>query len=195
VITRGHIAGIFAGDTAFGDLLLFLGAICWVVYTLGASNFPGWSPLRYTAVTCMLSIPAIFGITAVATLAGLSHAPDPAALSPTVVWETVYIVAIASVLCVLAWNIGNKALGPANGMLFINFIPITTFAIEIAQGHRFEAIEIVGAAMVIAALVANTLMLKAPAQAATPATAGTPEASQPVAAVRPACRPLCEVTN
>jgi drug/metabolite transporter (DMT)-like permease len=195
VITRGHIAGIFAGDTAFGDMLIFLGAICWVVYTLGAASFPGWSPLRYTAITCLLGVPAILVITVVATFTGIGHVPDPAQVfTPTVAWLLAYIVVIASVLGVLAWNIGNQALGAANGMLFINFVPITAFAIEIAQGHRFEPIEIVGAAMVIVALVANTLLLKAPAKAATPAVAALASPQQ-VATAHPPCRPLCEVTN
>jgi drug/metabolite transporter (DMT)-like permease len=185
VITRGHLAEIFGGGTGYGDMMLFIGAVSWVVYTLGASNFAGWSPLRYTTLTCLLALPAIFAVTVVATMAGLGHVPDPAAISPVVVWQMVYIVAIASVLCVLAWNIGNKTLGPATGMLFINFIPITTFAIEIAQGHHFERIELVGAAMVICALVANTLMFRAATRAAAPAARH--QAAAP--------RPLCEITN
>ncbi len=181
VITRGHLTGLFSGNTAFGDLMLFIGAVFWVVYTLGAADFPGWSALRYTALTCMLGVPAIFAITALATATGISHAPGTTAIV-SVGWLLAYIIAIASVLGVLAWNMGNRALGSANGMLFINFVPITAFAIEIAQGHHFETIELVGAAMVIGALIANTLMLKTPAPAA--------EFTQPVKR-----GPLCDVTN
>lgn len=197
VITRGHLTGIFAGGTAFGDLLMFISAICWVVYTLGAASFPGWSPLRYTAITCMLGVPAILICTLAATLTGISHPPDPVLLT-TVVWQMAYIVLVASILGVLAWNIGNQALGSANGVLFINFVPITAFAIEIAQGHRFEAIELVGAAMVIGALVANTLMLKAPKQPKTPAAGASITAVElplQCAVQGNSARPLCAVPH
>ena len=72
---------------------------------------------------------------------------------------------IASVLGVLSWNAGNKLLGVTNGMLFINFVPVTVFAIRIAQGHHFQPIEFVGAALVIGALIANYVVVRrVPAQ-------------------------------
>ena len=76
-----------------------------------------------------------------------------------------YIIGIASVLGVLSWNAGNKIVGVTNGVLFINFVPVTVFAIRIAQGHRFQAIEFVGAALVIGALIANNVVAR---QAAAP---------------------------
>jgi len=61
------------------------------------------------------------------------------------------------VLAVLAWNAGVAALGAPNGVLFINLVPITAFAIGIAQGHRFGASEIAGALLVIGALIASNV--------------------------------------
>jgi drug/metabolite transporter (DMT)-like permease len=49
VVTKGHITGLFSGGTGFGDLLMFLGAVSWVIYSLGAADFPSWSPLRRRA--------------------------------------------------------------------------------------------------------------------------------------------------
>ena len=69
-------------------------------------------------------------------------------------------------LGVLSWNAGNKLLGVTNGMLFINCVPVTVFAIRIAQGHHFQPIEFVGAALVISALIANNVVVR---QAAAPA--------------------------
>ena len=165
VVTKGHIAGLFAGGTGFGDLLMFLGAVSWVIYSLGVSDFPSWSPLRYTAITCLLSLPAIFGVTAIATLTGYVSTPSVADVE-SVGWQLAYIIGIASVLGVLSWNAGNKLVGVTNGVLFINFVPVTVFAIRIAQGHRFQAIEFVGAALVIGALIANNVTTR---QAAAPA--------------------------
>jgi drug/metabolite transporter (DMT)-like permease len=66
------------------------------------------------------------------------------------------------VLAVLAWNAGIAILGPANGVLFINLVPITAFAIGVAQGHRFGASEIIGVVLVIGALLANNLAARSP---------------------------------
>jgi drug/metabolite transporter (DMT)-like permease len=166
VVTKGHLTGLFAGGTGFGDLLMFLGALSWVIYTLGAADFPTWSPLRYTAITCMLSLPAILGLTVVASASGYVSTPSVGDVQ-SVGWQLAYIIGIASVLGVLSWNAGNKLLGVTNGVLFINFVPVTVFAIRSAQGHRFQPIEFVGAALVIGALIANNLVVRrgtAPAQ-------------------------------
>jgi len=168
VVTKGRFRGVFEGGTGFGDLLMFLGAVSWVIYSLGAADFPSWSPLRYTALTCALSLPAIFGLTTIATAAGYVSTPSAADVE-LVGWQLAYIIGIASVLGVLSWNAGNKLIGVTNGMLFINFVPVTVFAIRIAQGHHFQPIEFVGAALVIGALIANNVIVR---RAAVPAPQG-----------------------
>src|SRR5206468_2049712 len=159
VVTKGHLTGVFVGGTGLGDLLMFLGAVSWVIYSLGAADFPSWSPLRYTALTCILSLPAILGLTTIATASGYVSTPSAGDVE-SVGWQLAYIIGIASVLGVLSWNAGNKLIGVTNGMLFINFVPITVFAIRIAQGHHFQPIEFVGAALVIGALIANNVVIR-----------------------------------
>ena len=61
----------------------------------------------------------------------------------------------------LAWNFGTRRVGPLNATLFINFMPVMTFAFRGLQGYRFAAIELLGATLVVAALVANNLYLRA----------------------------------
>jgi len=73
------------------------------------------------------------------------------------------VLALPGVLAVFAWNAGVAALGAPNGVLFINLVPITAFAIGIAQGHRFGPSEIAGALLVIGALVASNVAARAPA--------------------------------
>jgi drug/metabolite transporter (DMT)-like permease len=186
VVTKGRFAGLFAGGTGVGDVLMLLGAVSWVVYTLGAADFPSWSPLRYTGLTCLFSIPAIFGIAAVASASGYVATPTLHDVE-SVRWQLAYIVGIASVLGVLSWNAGNKLIGPVNGVLFINFVPITVFAIRIAQGHRFEPIEFVGAAIVIGALVSNNVLVTRASDPIRPA-AGKP-VPLPLQVQRGAARP------
>jgi hypothetical protein len=53
-------------------------------------------------------------------------------------------------------------IGPQNAVLFGNLIPVTTFAIEIVRGYRPGVVELGGAALTIAALVANNLVARRP---------------------------------
>ena len=76
VITKGHFTGLFGGGTGWGDVLMLFGAVSWVIYTLGATEFPTWSPLRYTALTCVMALPTIFGIALVATASGYATVPS-----------------------------------------------------------------------------------------------------------------------
>jgi drug/metabolite transporter (DMT)-like permease len=184
VVTKGRLTGVFEGGTGFGDLLMFLGAVTWVIYSLGAADFPSWSPLRYTALTAMLSLPAILGVTAIATVTGYVSTPSAGDVE-SVGWQLAYVIGIASVLGVLSWNAGNKLLGVTNGMLFINFVPVTVFAIRIAQGHHFQPIEFVGAALVIGALIANNVVLRRTAAPAQQGASKTGRLSLPLPAGAP----------
>jgi hypothetical protein len=105
-------------------------------------------------------IHAVFAnATVVATATGYVSTLSTADVE-SVGWQLAYIIGIASVLGVLSWNAGNKLIGVTNGVLFINFVPVTAFAIRIAQGHRFQPIEFLGAALVIGALIANNAVLR-----------------------------------
>jgi drug/metabolite transporter (DMT)-like permease len=140
-------------------VLIFLGAMSWVVYTIGAVSFPGWSALRFTALTCLPGTAGIFVVTAIATMSGYVSAPAAATVA-SVGWELVYLAVFTAVLAVLFWNTAIGHLGALNTMLLGNLVPVVTFAIRILQGHRFEAIELGGAALVVAALIANNLYLR-----------------------------------
>lgn len=158
VVTRGQLGNLFSG-TGWGDLLIVLGATSWVIYTLAAGRFQGWSALRYTALTCLTGEAAILVATGLATASGLSTTPALQSLYP-VAPQLVYLVVFASIVAVLAWNSGIHAFDPLSGMLFINVVPVTAFLIGIYQGRHFAGAELAGAALVIAALFTNNLALK-----------------------------------
>lgn len=84
-----------------------------------------------------------------------------------------YLIVIAAVVAVLSWNAGIKILGPLNGILFINLVPITAFSIGLVQGHELSAAEIVGAAITISALVVNNVSVRHATARAAALTAAT----------------------
>lgn len=157
VVSNGHLSALSASGQVGGDLLLLLGALCWVFYTLGAARFTHWSPLRYTTLTCLLGVLSIFAATAAMTHLGRIHPPSTAAVQDGL-WALTYMVVIGAVIAVLSWNAGIRKMGALNGVLFINFVPVSAFVIGVILGHRFGLAELAGAAFVILALIFNSLL-------------------------------------
>ncbi len=75
VLTAGDITRLSGGD-ALGNGLVFAASLFWTAYTLGGQQFPGWSPVRYTALSCSLGWIAIAMVLGIATLAGHSKPPQ-----------------------------------------------------------------------------------------------------------------------
>jgi drug/metabolite transporter (DMT)-like permease len=160
VVTKGDPRSAFAGGELAGDLLVFCGALSWMIYTLaGAWSFSGWSPLRLTVLTC---IPGTVGLVLANLVAIVLDAAQPPTFDSVLAvgWQILYLSIGTVVLGVLGFNAAARRLGPLNTMLMLNLIPIGVFAIEAALGRSFAAIELAGAAVVIGALVANNLYLR-----------------------------------
>jgi len=152
VITRGDPSSLLHGDGRAGDLLVLGGVASFVAYTTGARRFTGFSPLRYTALSATGGTITILAVTALLTLTGtysLPSAGDWGDAAP----QTAYIILAGAVIGVLAWNEGVRRIGAANGALFMNLVPVVTFAVEIGRGYRPGEFEIFGALLTIAALV------------------------------------------
>jgi drug/metabolite transporter (DMT)-like permease len=153
VITAGDVTRFTGGD-ALGNGLVFLASLFWTAYTLGGQQFPGWSPVRYTALSCSLGCFAIIAALGMASLTGHSQAPQAGQL--VAVWpQLAFIILCVSVFGILFWNMGVAKLGPLNAGLFANFAPVITYLIAIIQGRRPAALELTGAAIVLLSLVAN----------------------------------------
>ncbi len=147
--------------------------LCFVFYTLGAREFPGWSPLRFTALSATLGSVTVVAITEAVTLAGWESAPsghDLTAAGPALA----YIVIFGAVIAVLSWNSAVQRLGAPTAVLFNNLVPITAFAIAIAGGYAPNAYELGGAGLAIVALAAVTVLNRASAP-----TAATPPRDRP----------------
>jgi drug/metabolite transporter (DMT)-like permease len=156
VITKGHPSALIEGGFGIGHLMVLVAVITWVRYTLGAAEIPGWSPLRYTALTATAGTGTILAIMLVADAAGLLSPPSVADLGA--IWpQLTYVVVIGAIVGVLAWNSGVHRLGAANAALFMNLVPVTAFTIEAVRGTSPTAVEIAGATLTLAALITANL--------------------------------------
>jgi drug/metabolite transporter (DMT)-like permease len=176
VVSAGHPSSLLHGALGWGEVLVLAGVFSFVLYSLGAAEFASFSPLRYTALTAALGWLTILAATIVAIASGLVEAPTAAQL--TSVWPQIAYLAIpGAFVAVLTWNAAIKAIGPQNAVLFSNLIPVTTFAIEIVRGYRPNAVELLGAALTIGALVASNLLARRTAPAPATTSEALPEAA------------------
>src|SRR3954471_19103854 len=156
VVCGGDPASLVEGGFNGGDALFFLGVASFSAYTLGARRFPGFSALRYTALSAAGGTATILAVTEIVTIASAEHTPSLADLG-AVWWQLVYVVIIGAVIAVLAFNEGVRRLGAPNASLFGNLIPVVTLIIAVAQGYRPAGLELVGIAVTLAALAGANL--------------------------------------
>jgi drug/metabolite transporter (DMT)-like permease len=159
VVTKGDPALALGRGELVGDLLILAGVVCWVAYTMGTESFRGWSSLKFTLLTL---IPGSIGLaigTALLVPFGLARVPGLAEMG-AVAPRLAFLSLGGVLLAMLCWNAGTRRVGVLNAMLMLNLMPVIVFAIRFAQGQRFEAIELAGAGLVIAALAANNLYLR-----------------------------------
>lgn len=160
VITSGNFSSLFVAPVSFhADGLILLGALSWVLYSLGGSYFPNWSPYKYTALTTILGFSTIAIINIALLATGTIKMPSTGVLisiSPSLA----YMALIAGFLAVLSWNFGNRNLGPNNAVLFMDVIPITAFAVSTLQGSTPSNMQTLGATITAMALICNNLYLR-----------------------------------
>ena len=159
VLGDGDPTLVLHGGVGWGDQLVLLGAASWVIYTTGAAGFPGWSPLRYTALSATAGSIVIVAVAVSLSAAGVLVVPTAADVA-AIGWQLAYVVVLAAVVAVLCWNHAMRVLGAQDGVLFINLVPVTTFTIEALRGDAPHTGELLGVGITLAALVANNLLAR-----------------------------------
>lgn len=158
VVTKGDPGQLISGNhVGVATSLILLGALCWVIYTTGGADFKTWSILRFSTLTAIYGVGSVSIILFIATKLGWLDFPTWMQVK-TVGWALVYMITLAGVIAVFAWNLGNRLVGPLNGILFMNLVPVTSFVITIMRGYQITSFELLGCLLTIGALVANNLV-------------------------------------
>ena len=157
VVTNGDIS-VFTSTSnqLIPVIILFIAVIGWVVYTMGGGSFSDWSALRYSTLTCLYGTATATVLVFLTTVFGWVEAPTLAAIH-SIRFDLIFMVIFPGLFALLGWNHGVSILTPINGILFINFAPITTLVIGFMQGYDLTAYDIVGTTLIITALLLNNL--------------------------------------
>jgi drug/metabolite transporter (DMT)-like permease len=59
---------------------------------------------------------------------------------------------------VLTWNVGVRAVGAMDATLISSFTPVIAFIVAFWEGQRFVPLEILGAGLILAAIILNNLL-------------------------------------
>ncbi|MET0508502.1 MAG: DMT family transporter [Burkholderiaceae bacterium] len=159
IITGWRPTFLASGRELTGGLMVIAGCCSWVYYTLHLDRFAGWSTLRLSTLTTLPGTLALLLALVVARLAGWSSTPDASgwrAAAPALLFLGIVCVFVA----MLMWTRAVRDIGSLNGMLLLNLIPVTTFAIGFIRGHGLQPVEAIGAALVLVALIANNVYLR-----------------------------------
>jgi drug/metabolite transporter (DMT)-like permease len=164
VVTKGNIAAVLREPQHYSaNVLIVLGALCWVIYTFGASRFKQWSALKYTTLTTWLGLTTIIGLNVLLFACRVVPIPSTASLR-SILPHLLYMGPIAGFIAILCWNMGNRILTPLNGVLFMDVLPLTTFVVSSTIGVVPEGVQVVGACITGAALILNNLFLRSRAK-------------------------------
>ena len=159
------VSGVFtsrvgaAGSTLAGDAVALAGTIGWILDTRGAAKFAEMDVVEYTALTVLGAWPLLLIGAVTATLMGWAGAPTGEGVRGA--WHPLlHVGLVASAASVVAFNYGVRVLGAVPATAFLNFIPVSALAMSIARGKPPSANEVIGMAMVIAALLWHTVMTR-----------------------------------
>ncbi|MEH7126355.1 DMT family transporter [Bacillus sp. JJ1773] len=160
VISKGDLSVLFSEDGNISAyLIILIGALCFVIYTIGGNSFPECSPLRYTTVTTIFGTVSNIFFVGLATLIGWLKLPTLSMIGD-ISGSLLYMALIAGVLAIFVWNTGNRIITPINGILFMNMVPVTTYIITVFQGYHLTSFELIGALITIASLIGNNLYIR-----------------------------------
>jgi drug/metabolite transporter (DMT)-like permease len=146
VLSRGDLAGLFAGAIGAGDVLVVGAVLGWTTYTLIARRVMGrLSGLALTAYS------AVAGTIMLLAAALLEQPWVALAALPTRGWlAAMYAAVFATVIAFLFFNEGVRRIGPSRTSIFINLVPVFGVAIAASLlGEPISASLLAGGAMVI----------------------------------------------
>lgn len=159
VVTRWETDLNMTKKELLGDAMILTGSFFWVIYTIACGKYTNWSSVRLTAWTLATGSVGNFLLVVVLVALGLLAQPSSADWYQ-VRYELIFLAFVGVLVPMYAWNSGSRMVGAINAMLFINLVPVVTFAFRYLQGHRFEWIELFGATLVIMALVTQNIALR-----------------------------------
>lgn len=153
ILSRGDWQVFTSMNFNLGDLLIFVAAISWALYTIWMKGLD----LRINRIV-FLAVIIFIGIIGILPfyLWEWLQSP-PLVLSREIVASFVYVGIFPSVLAVLFYNYGVAEVGPARASLFIHLMPVFGTLMSIAfLGESFYLYHVVGIGAIFSGIYLST---------------------------------------
>lgn len=122
IVTKGSWAVVSSLQFNLGDVLMFIGSVCWAIYTV-LSKKP---TLQYSAVS-VTAYSSVFAALYFLPFGVAQYQAEPLVAVPSwkIIMSMSFIVFVA-VCGIIAWTKGISLIGPNRGSIFMNLMPIFT---------------------------------------------------------------------
>lgn len=151
VLTNGALTSLLNFEPNRGDQMIFLGMLCWSLYTYLTQGISHWMPMIPYTLVGMLS--GLGMILLMIMFSDVNPLQESLAISKGVFGDLIFIGVFGTVGGYLLWISGVKQLGAANASLFFNFVPVFAALTAFAYGQQVTVLQLVGMAIVIAGLL------------------------------------------
>src|SRR5690625_2008403 len=128
---------------------------------MGGSRFSkdGWSALRYSTLSCVRGTATAAIVVVGVTLSGYISLPTVETISITSP-NIAFMVIFPGVIALVGWNYGVSVITPLNGLLCLNFVPVTTLIIQIFHGAGCIVYDNLRTIFVIVTLLSNNIFIR-----------------------------------
>jgi len=152
VLTNGELERLLSFEFNQGDQMIFLGMLCWSVYTYLTQSISLWMPIIAFTLVGMVSGVAVISLVAVFST-DVHPLQESLAISQSVLADLLFIGVFGTVGGYLLWISGVKQLGAANASLFFNFVPVFAALTAFFYGQHVTELQLLGIAIVITGLL------------------------------------------
>jgi drug/metabolite transporter (DMT)-like permease len=159
VVSRG--GQIFSGASPLslqemiGNLLVFIGSLAWVTYSIAIAPISHWSSARISALTCAFGIAVSIPVWLISNGLGLTR--FPANPDTRMIAELAFLAIGGALVAIFLWNTGLRRIGVVNAVLLGSLSPVVAFIALAIMGAEFQRSELLGVGLVVSALIANNL--------------------------------------
>ena len=157
VLTDGAFAKLLGFEFNHGDQIIFLGMLCWSLYTYLTQGISSWMPMIPYTLVGMLSGLGVISLMVLFS-ADVHPIQESLAISRSVFGDLMFIGIFGTVGGYLLWISGVKQVGATNASLFFNFVPVFAALTAFAYGQQVTALQLLGMAIVIAGLLIPRLV-------------------------------------
>ena len=154
----GALVGILGGHDVsqmtlpgIGEALMIFGNVMWSWYSLAAQDrLRGWSQIRIATWTIAMAGATAFALAVILILLGLIRVPPmPDATNALIL---AYLVVAPTILGILGWNFGVRALGLPIASLYLNLVPVTAVLTAVALGEAPNLWQLLGGTLIVAGI-------------------------------------------